>query len=121
MQLLTRIKNFCNEIIHPNEERKINFNIKNYIDDEGNDENSEIDCISYNSEISNDNNNPIYYSPENLAKFIIFGKHPYMVLTKLKELHEKVNKKYEEIFNALVEIKDKKNKTIDYINILLST
>ena len=45
MQLLTRIKNFCNEIIHPKEQRRINFNIKNYIDGEGNDENSEIDCL----------------------------------------------------------------------------
>ena len=124
MQLLTRIKKLCNEIIHPNEQRRINFNIKNYIDGEDNDENIETDYISYNiinSEISNDNNNPIYYSPENLAQFIIFGKHPYIMVTKLKELHEKVNKKYEEIFNELGEIKDKKNKTRDYINKLLST
>ena len=124
IQLLTIIKNFCNEIIHPNEQRRINFNIKNYIDSGGNDENRETDCISYNiinSEISNNNNNPIYYSPEKIAKFIIFGKHPYIMLTKLKELHEKVNKKYEEIFNELGEIKDKKNKTRDYINRLRST
>lgn len=35
--------------------------------------------------------------------------------TKLKELHEKVNKKCKEIDNELREVKDKKKKARDYI------
>lgn len=48
MQLLSRTKKFYNEVIHPNEQGKINFNIKNYISDDDNDENREIDYFSYN-------------------------------------------------------------------------
>ena len=101
MQLLFKIKKYCNEIIHPDKQGKINFNIKNYINEDGDDENNKNNYISYNtinSEISNVNNNPIYYSPEKLINFIVFGKHPYAIQTKLKDLYEKVNKKYEEIF-----------------------
>ena len=120
LRILLKIKKYCNEIIHPNE-KKINFNIKEYINNNDNkDYDYNSDSGSNGSEYSKLNNNPINYSPQRLADFIIFGKGPYKVLTKLKELYQNIKKKYKTIFEEIGEIENQKDKAKDHIEELSS-